>query len=127
MTPLSPEPAFDRNVSLRTADGDEDFLRELADLFLAKCPAWAAELERAVRDRDPAALKRQGHLLTWTASRFGARPVVAAAHRLELMGVTGNLTEAEAAWADLSAALANLVSAFRDLTRSDCGPQGDRQ
>jgi HPt (histidine-containing phosphotransfer) domain-containing protein len=109
------EGAMDYEAALGHVGGDAELLRELAGVFLSEEPGMRGALEAAVRQRDPAQVKRAAHTLKGSASTFGARAVFDAARRLELMGAGNNLQGADEAWAELTAALDGLCAALREL------------
>ena len=106
-------PGFDLAFALEAADGDEEFLRELAGVFLEDIPRLLAELRAAARAGDPERLSRAAHAIKGSVANFGAPGAVATAQRLETMGcaATGPIVaELESLVAALTSGLAGLVS-----------------
>jgi signal transduction histidine kinase/CheY-like chemotaxis protein len=92
---VDPEPIastyfFDYRLALREVDGDEELLRELAEVFLEDHPRLVAALREAVTGRDPERLRRAAHALKGAVANFAARDATAAARRLEAMGRDGD-------------------------------------
>ncbi len=92
-------------------DGDLVFLKELIDLFVADCPSQMSMIAEAIAERDAGKLLIASHTLKGSASNFFAHSVVAAAHRLEVRGRSGDLSGAETD-------LANLEHAINDLGKA---------
>lgn len=86
-----PEPAFDRHFALLRVGGDEELLKEIADIFLEDYPKVFAEIEAALACGDARRLEQSAHTLKGSAGNFGAKAVVETASRLEQMGRTGRL------------------------------------
>jgi HPt (histidine-containing phosphotransfer) domain-containing protein len=99
--------AFDLDAALEMVDGDRDFLRELAELFLQQAPSTVAAMHQAVTLADAATLERLAHRLKSSAISLRAYGVHAAARLLETVAAEGRLSEAAAAL---------------DHLHGDCGP-----
>jgi len=106
---------LDRAVLLARIGGDRELLRELVGIFLEDCPGWLEHIRTGVRQADARHLKLYAHLLSGTASNFGAHDVTAAARRLELLGQSGQLEGAPEALTDLAVAIDRLVPALFEL------------
>ena len=85
---------FDLASALKEVDGDEELLREMAQLFLEDHPRLMATLREAATACDPERLCRAAHALKGAAANFAAREAVAAAQRLEALGRAGTFSEA---------------------------------
>jgi signal transduction histidine kinase/FixJ family two-component response regulator len=115
-----PREAIDRGAALRQVGGDPALLQELAGLLLTEAARWAAELRRAVADRDAAGLAHAAHTLKGALGHFAAEESYEAARDVEKLARTGDLAGAEAACARLEGALARLrpaLVALRDERR----------
>ena len=80
-------------------------LREIAVLFVEQCPGALAEIQDAVTRGDAARLENAAHALKGSVANFGARDAVEAAFRLEQMGRTNQMREAEEMLRKLEGAL----------------------
>ncbi|MEW5976631.1 MAG: response regulator [Acidobacteriota bacterium] len=100
--------AFDYAAALAGVDGDEDFLRELADLFLGDCDRLMSEIEVAIRNQDFPAVERAAHSLKGSVSNFFAKPAQQAALRLESLGRAKDLSGIDEAWSQLLEAVGTL-------------------
>jgi HPt (histidine-containing phosphotransfer) domain-containing protein len=91
-------------VAARLGD-DRQLLRELIELFLAECPGMIEAIGAAIAASDAAALRHAAHALKGSVANFGATPAVAAARKLEKIGIEGDLSGAAAAFSELTQAL----------------------
>ena len=81
---------LDLALALEEVDGDEELLREIAQIFLEDHPRLMATLREAVAACDPERLHRAAHTLKGSVANFAAREAVAVAQRLEAMGRDGS-------------------------------------
>jgi PAS domain S-box-containing protein len=93
---------------LARVDGDTDLLSEMAELFLQNYPKLLGEIQRAIEQRDAAALERAAHALKGSVSNFAAREAFQNATDLEDMASQGDLTRARSACEDLTKNLEQL-------------------
>jgi len=112
---------FDRSVALSYVDGDLGLLQEMAETFLADYPPRLAELQVAIATGDSQALMRAAHSLKGGVASFAAKPTYEAALRLEMMGHSGDLSQARDAYAALEAELARLIGFLARLGRGSDG------
>jgi CheY-like chemotaxis protein len=101
---------FDRTAALSYVDGDLGLLQEMAETFLADYPPRLAEIHEAIASSDSQALMRAAHALKGGVSCFAAKPTYDAALCLEMMGHSGDLSQARDAYATLEAELSRLIS-----------------
>jgi signal transduction histidine kinase/CheY-like chemotaxis protein len=109
------EPDFDEAVALAEVGGNAKLLGELVVLFLQDCPRLMAEIGDAVSRGDAACLRRAAHTLRGAASTFCAPAACDAALRLETLGRTGNMTDADEAYLTLHKAMQRLRTALAQL------------
>jgi HPt (histidine-containing phosphotransfer) domain-containing protein len=81
-------------------------------LFLEETPRLLAEIQSSILHRDARALAHVAHTLKGAVGNFGAQAAFEAALRLEAMGRGGDLTQAEAAHAELTKELLRLEEAL---------------
>lgn len=108
MNSLTVAPLLDRQLALSRAGGDLDLLREIARLFVENYALWIEEIRAAISRDDGPGLERSAHGLKGSVSNFGARAVVEAAHRLELIGRGQEFSEVAQVFRTLELALAAL-------------------
>ena len=87
--PISMASLFDHSAALQSVDGDEDLLRELAEVFLEDQPRLIAALREAVARGNPERLRRAAHALRGAVVNFAARDAIAAARASRPWGGTG--------------------------------------
>ena len=102
------EPAIDLAAALARVEGDRELFREMIGLFFAQAQKLLPEIRGAGERRDGKALERAAHKLKGSLGSFGAAQAAEAAHRLEIMGRTGDFVGVEEASADLEHKVARL-------------------
>lgn len=95
--------------------GDEELLREMAEIFLSQAPGLVADIETARRNGNAEEFRRAAHTLKGSASVVSAAPVAEAALRLENLGREGRLEEAVPLQSDLEAELEHCKSALEEI------------
>lgn len=85
---------IDWEVARKNVGNDEALLKDLIQIFLTECPHMLAEIHRGVETSDAVLLHRAAHTLKGSAAIFGARPVVEAALRMEMLGRDNNVAQA---------------------------------
>ena len=106
---------FDLNAALERVGGDQELLKEIADLFLDDAPNSLASVRAAIEANDGAALQRSAHSLKGSVANFGAEEAVDAAFRLEKMGADGKLDGAMAVFAELENELQTVSEGLSQL------------
>ena len=96
---------LDLAAALARVGGDEELLKEIAEMFVDQCPDALAEVHRAVESNDSDALQNAAHSLKGSVGNFGAKAAFEAALRLEMMGRHHDLGDSSQALADLDSAL----------------------
>ncbi|MCP5110152.1 MAG: Hpt domain-containing protein [bacterium] len=100
--------SLDLAVALSRVGGDEELLKEIAEIFLDQCPEALSEIQTAAEADDAGALERAAHSLKGSIGNFGADRAYNAALRLEMMGRNRDLGGKTQAVQDLEAALKQL-------------------
>ncbi len=113
--PSSDAAVFDRAASLARLDGDESVLRELAELFLAHCPAILAQLRDAVERRDAEALQHSAHKLKSATGNFFAHATHNALQHLENLGQDNDLSSVDESYTTLKRELDRLQTALQAI------------
>jgi two-component system cell cycle response regulator DivK len=106
---------FDRAAFLEYMDGNLDLAQRAIGVLPAALPDRLESIRKAVVSQDSEALREAAHILKGTVAFFAAPTVVAAALRLEMMGLSGDLTGAGTVYFDLERALARLVQALNEF------------
>lgn len=87
--------------NLAEPDDDDDFFKELLNIFFQRCPALLTELDAAVAGKDPVKLERAAHALKGTSGNLGAMMMMKLAEQLEVMGHSGKVENALQVLTDL--------------------------
>ncbi|MCP5112979.1 MAG: Hpt domain-containing protein [bacterium] len=95
-------------VALSRVGGDEELLKEIAEIFLDQLPEALSDIRQAAEAGDAAALERTAHSLKGSIGNFGAQAAFDAALRLEMMGRSSELAGTGAALGELESALEHL-------------------
>jgi PAS domain S-box-containing protein len=119
--PQTAAPVLDTAELLDRVDNDRGLLKELVDVFLETSPGVQTEIGLAIANRDAATLHRLAHTLKGMVGQFGAKAAFEVAQSLEALGRQGDLSQAEAAYAELKTAMADLQPALRRFL-DDGGP-----
>ncbi|NOZ69536.1 MAG: response regulator, partial [Deferribacteres bacterium] len=93
---LSPKEArvFNEEEALRLVEGDREFLKEIAGIFIRKSFSVLQEVRDAIDSGSHEALARAAHRIKTELASFGAEPARQRAGRLEIMGRRGDMTAA---------------------------------
>ena len=110
-------PIFNRDAFLEYVDGDRANAQRAIAVLLGNLPSRLESIRGAIAYRDGEALRTTAHAVKGAVAFFAAPVVVAAAYRLEMMGDSGDLTEAGAVYFDLERAIADLTEALQEFVR----------
>ncbi len=80
------EEAFNLKEALKLVEGDEEFLKEIAEIFIKKSPDSLKRIKEAIEREDPEELARAAHKLKTELASFGAEKARQRAYNLEVMG-----------------------------------------
>ena len=106
-------------VALELLSGDEELLKEIAEMFVDECPKMMKELEEAIAGRDHRVIGRAAHSIKGVVANFGAQAASESALRLEVMGSQGELAGVAEAWSLLEKEIKRLMPAITALAREE--------
>ena len=92
----SQPPVLDREAVMEHIDGSPALLGEITDLYVGIVPGMLADIRQAIRLGDANALERASHALKGCVANLGAKRAGAVALRLEEIGRSGEVGDAEA-------------------------------
>ncbi|TFH41511.1 MAG: Hpt domain-containing protein [Chrysiogenales bacterium] len=92
-------------------DGNYDLFRELAEMFIANSAELLSSLEKAIRERDAAAIGKAAHTIKGAVANFSADGAFAAAYEIEKIGKSGELNSVDTA-------MESLVNELKGMTRA---------
>ena len=107
------EGIFDLEATRRSILGEPETVKEVARLFIDECPKLLRGVRKAIDARDANEVRRGAHTLKGSSEIFSAKRVAAAARRLEAVGQSGDLTDAETLFAELCREVDRLCDALR--------------
>lgn len=105
----------DKEALFTLVDEDPDFLERLVETFLADCSTYMDAIRTAVEEEDAQALTKEAHGLKGAVANLQAPSAQEAAHRLEVMGRSGELNGAESALETLEHEIDRLRSVLTDM------------
>lgn len=112
------EIVFDKDEALEINANEEEFLKELAEMFIDGLPEQMSSIKDAVDSRDSNALEKSAHKLKGAVANFGNNTVFKAASSLEMMGRENRLEDVKEAYGALTKDATRLVDALWDFIRS---------
>ncbi|MFO0761151.1 MAG: response regulator [Byssovorax sp.] len=104
--------AFDKAAALDRVGGDEELLKDLIGVFLGEVHKWLDDIRAAIVSSDAPRLKRAAHTLKGAVDNCGASRAYDLALRLERLGGEGRIAGAEDIFAELEAAIEQLLPAL---------------
>lgn len=107
---------FDLSAALERVGGDQELLKEIADLFLEDAPQILAAVRSAVESGDAEGLQRAAHSLKGSVANFGAEEAVRSAYSLEQMGQENNLSGASDALEVLEVELQKVFEGLANIS-----------
>lgn len=105
---------LDWERALENADGSEDLLIELAQVFVESSPSMMKDVRAAIDQGNAPALYLAAHNIKGSARIFAAGAVLEEALRLEEMGADADLGAANDSWAILNHEVDQLVIALSE-------------
>ncbi len=106
---------FDKDDALKMFEGEEEFLKELAEIFINDAPEHMSEIEEAVNCRNSEALVKSAHKLKGAAANFGKNVTTDTAFKLETMGREHNLDGVEKVYDNLVKDIENMVNVLKEF------------
>jgi HPt (histidine-containing phosphotransfer) domain-containing protein len=106
---------FDKDKALNIIGGDEEFFREIVEIFLIDVPQQMSEIKKAVNSRNADALEKASHKLKGAVSNFGENATFKTALKLEAIGKENRIDEAEGVYGMLVDDVERLVNALKEI------------
>jgi PAS domain S-box-containing protein len=110
-----PTEQIDRGSLLGRVEGDQELLTEMVHLFEEESPKLLAAISDALERGDVTLLERSAHSLKGAAANLSAKPLSAAALRLEQAAKSKDLESARAGLAEVERAMHLLLPALAAL------------
>lgn len=109
------DPPVDKQALRDLVDNDSAFLKRLIETFLDDCEAYLVALRTAVKEEDPATLQKEAHGLKGAVANLKAEPAQEAARRLEEIGRSGAMEEADRSLDRLETEIDRLRSVLAEM------------
>lgn len=106
---------FNKEEILEKLGDDEEFLKELAEIFIESYPEQMSNIEEAINNNDNNLLFEAAHTLKGAISNFGKNTAYEMAFKLETIGKEGKMDEAEKNHRVLVKEIEQLVNALKDV------------
>jgi CheY-like chemotaxis protein len=120
--PGTPIEVLDKRSALEFIGGDQQLLSQLCETFLEQSPKLLNSVRQAVQDRRPQEVSMLAHTIKGSVSIFAARKATDAASRLEQIGKSNDLSQADEAVESLTQELARLQPELTLLSQTDHTP-----
>ncbi len=115
---MEDEIVFDKDKALNIIGGDEEFLREIVEIFLTDVPQQVSDIKNAVNSRNGEALEKTSHKLKGAVSNFGENATFKTALKLETIGKENMLDDVDKIYGTLVNNLESLVNALKNLLKN---------
>jgi PAS domain S-box-containing protein len=112
-------PVFDHQEAVRRCYGSEEMFQKIVACYFEEADAAVTQLFGALENQDAETLGRVAHRLKNTLVYLGAAPATAAAEQLEVLGRSGKLNQASAAYERLRNELERLRAALVSYRNRD--------
>jgi len=110
---------FDKEEALKMFEGEKEFLKELAGIFINDAPEHMSEIEEAVHSRNSEALDKSAHKLKGAAANFGKNVTTDTAFKLETMGKENKLDGIEEVYDTLVKDIEQMMNALAEFVKSE--------
>jgi|GEM_PF-2170688 len=115
--PTPPTTLYNKANAMTRLGGDEELFFDLVQYFLEDAPTLLEQAAASIRGSDCASLERAAHSLKGLAANFDAERTVQTALRLEQIGKSEDLREAEEALQKLNHEVTRLSEALSQIPR----------
>ncbi len=110
---------FDKDEALKMFEGDEEFLKELVEIFINDAPEHMSEIREAIDSRNSKALEKSAHKLKGAVANFWRNATTDTAFKLETMGRENNLDGVEEVYDALVKDVELLMNALEEFVKSE--------
>lgn len=109
---------FDKNEAIEIIDDDEDFVKELAGIFINDFPAQISKMKEAINKNDNKTLGKAAHELKGAVSNLGKKAVFKTCLKLEELCEQGSMNEAVKTYDVLVVEIERLAKVLREYIKS---------
>lgn len=111
------EIVFDKDEALGIIGDEEEFLKELAEMFLDDFPEQISKIKEAINSHDSKALEKSAHKLKGAVANFGKNTVFKAALSLEMIGRENRWDDVEETYGALTREAERLVCTLKEFVK----------
>jgi HPt (histidine-containing phosphotransfer) domain-containing protein len=111
------DPQAIENLRALNPDDNDEFLREIAGIFLEDTPLRISELDQSALASDTAKFVRAAHSIKGSSANIGAAALRAAAEKLEHQSRTQGLADIAALVAEVKAEFSRARIALNELIK----------
>lgn len=111
------ETVFDKDEALEINGNEEEFLKELAEMFLDDFPEQISKIKEAINSHDSKALEKSAHKLKGAVANFGKNTVFKAALSLEMIGRENRWDDVEETYGALTREAERLVCTLKEFVK----------
>lgn len=112
------ETVFDKDEALEIIGGEEEFLKELAEMFMNDFPEQISKIQEAIHSHDSNALEKSAHKLKGAVVNFGKNTMFKATLSLETMGRENRWDDVEETYGALTREAERLACALREFVNT---------
>ncbi|NUO07987.1 MAG: Hpt domain-containing protein [Candidatus Brocadia sp.] len=112
------EIVFDKDEALEIHGNEEEFVKELAEMFLYDFSDQISLIKEAITCRNSSDLEKAAHKLKGAVANFGKNTVYKAALNLEMMGRENRWDDVQEAYGALTKEAERLIHALRKFVKS---------
>jgi signal transduction histidine kinase/DNA-binding response OmpR family regulator len=109
--------AFDKEEALKLNGDDDEFLRELAEIFINDFSDYLSNIKKAIDDRNNEALEESAHKLKGVVVCFGENASADTAFKLEMMGAENRMNGVQKIYDTLAKDVEDLVHALSEYIK----------
>ena len=106
---------FDFDEALDNVGGSVDFLRELAMVLIEDIPNTLNNLDIAIKEKDPLAIKISAHTLKGSVSNLSAKKAAGIAMNIEQRAMQNQLADMEDLFEELKLEVSRLVDCLENI------------
>ncbi|MDN3515091.1 MAG: Hpt domain-containing protein [Candidatus Brocadia sp.] len=112
------EIVFDKDEALEIHGNEEEFVKELAEMFLYDFSDQISLIKEAITCHNSSDLEKAAHKLKGAVANFGKNTVYKAALNLEMMGRENRWDDVQEAYGSLTKEAERLIHALRKFVKS---------
>ena len=105
---------FDKSTFLGRLGGDEELLKQIAEMFIEDASGYMKALRDALEKQDASEVRQIAHALKGSSANINASALQKVASEMETAGEKGNLDQADALFKKMEAEFVKLKGVLAD-------------